>query len=62
VSALDPLLTTGQVAELLGVHPETVLRWTDKKGLPGYRLPGGALRYQKDAVEEWLEDHAVHTP
>ena len=39
-----PLLTARQVAELIGVSSETVLRWTRRGDLPAIRLPGGALR------------------
>jgi excisionase family DNA binding protein len=40
-----PLLTARQVAELIGVSSETVLRWTRRGDLPAIRLRGGALRY-----------------
>lgn len=33
----DLLLTARAVAEQLGVAPETVLRWTRRGELPGYR-------------------------
>jgi excisionase family DNA binding protein len=49
-----PLLTTREVATLLGVSPETVLRWTRRGELPGIQLPGGALRYQRSALDAWL--------
>jgi excisionase family DNA binding protein len=48
------LLTARQVAELLGVSAETVLRWTRRGELPAIRLPGGAMRYREDALDEWL--------
>jgi excisionase family DNA binding protein len=57
-----PLLTARQVAELLGVSAETVLRWTRVGELRGYRLPGtarGRLRYRLDEVEAWLERRAT---
>ena len=40
------LLTAREVAELLGVSPETVLRWTRRGDLPARRLhePGAPLR------------------
>jgi excisionase family DNA binding protein len=58
----ERLLTARQVAELLGVTAETVLRWTRAGELRGYRLPGtvrGRLRYSVDEVEGWLEQHAT---
>jgi excisionase family DNA binding protein len=54
-----PLLTARQVAELLGVSAETVLRWTRRGQLPAFRLPGGALRYRAEALEQWLGEHAT---
>lgn len=55
----SPLLTARQVAELLGVSAETVLRWTRRGELPAIRLPGGALRYRAEALEDWLGVHAT---
>jgi excisionase family DNA binding protein len=52
-----PLLTARQVADLLGVSSETVLRWTRRGKLPAVRLPGGALRYRPDILERWLDEH-----
>jgi excisionase family DNA binding protein len=54
-----PLLTARQVADLLGVSSETILRWTRRGELPAIRLPGGALRYRADALEQWLGEHAT---
>lgn len=54
-----PLLTARQVADLIGVSPETVLRWTRKGDLPAIRLPGGALRYRGSDLEQWLDQRAT---
>ena len=53
------LLTARHVAELLGVSPETVLRWTRRGELPAIRLPGGAIRYREEALDGWLEERAT---
>ena len=56
-----PLLTAREVAELLGVSTDTVLRWTGRGDLPAIRLPGtarGRLRYRPEAIEAWLDAHA----
>jgi excisionase family DNA binding protein len=55
----DRLLTARQVADLLGVSAETVLRWTRRGELPGFRLPGRALRFREDEVEAWLQERAT---
>jgi excisionase family DNA binding protein len=56
-----PLLTARQVADLLGVSAETVLRWTRRGELPAIRLPGGAIRLREDELDGWLEQRATPT-
>jgi len=48
------LLTAREVAELLSVSTETVLRWTRRGDLPALRLPGGAIRYRQTELDAWL--------
>jgi excisionase family DNA binding protein len=55
----DRLLTAREVAELLGVAVETVLRWTRADKLPAIKLPSGAIRYRRDELEAWLAEHQV---
>ncbi len=55
----DRLLTAREVAGLLGVSAETVLRWTRRGDLPAIRLPGGALRYGQTALDKWITDRAT---
>jgi excisionase family DNA binding protein len=50
-----PLLTAREVAELLRVSAETVLRWTRRGELPAIRLPSGALRFREADLEACLE-------
>jgi excisionase family DNA binding protein len=53
------LLTAREVGERLSVSTETVLRWTRSGKLPGFRLPGGALRYREDALTLWLDERST---
>jgi excisionase family DNA binding protein len=53
------LLTARDVAEQLGVHTETVLRWVRRGMLPGFRLPGGALRFRENDLERWFAERAT---
>jgi excisionase family DNA binding protein len=53
------LLTAREVAELLSVSTETVLRWARRGDLPGFRLPSGQLRFRLEAIETWLADRAT---
>jgi excisionase family DNA binding protein len=54
-----PLVTCREVAALLGVSPETVLRWTRAGQLSAVKLPSGAVRYRPDALDAWLAAKAV---
>ncbi|MDQ3380548.1 MAG: helix-turn-helix domain-containing protein [Actinomycetota bacterium] len=51
----DRLLTTRQVADLLALSPETVLRRYRAGELPGYRLGSNVLRFRESEIEQWLE-------
>jgi excisionase family DNA binding protein len=55
----DRLLTVREVADLLSVSTETVLRWVRQGKLPAIRLPGGAIRIWESALERWLADRQV---
>ena len=54
------LMTAREVAEELSVCTETVLRWTRRGDLPGFRLPGGALRYREDDLLDWIESRSTN--
>jgi excisionase family DNA binding protein len=54
-----PLLTARRVADLLGVSPETVLRWVRTGKLPALRLPSGQIRFREDEIDRWLEGRAT---
>jgi excisionase family DNA binding protein len=58
----DRLLTTREVADRLGVMPETVLRWIDSRGLPVIRLTSRALRYDEAELDAWLAERATAAP
>ncbi len=54
-----PMMTTQQVAELLGVSADTVYRLKEKSdGLRAYRV-GHSLRFRRDEVETYLACHVV---
>ncbi|MHC4472157.1 MAG: excisionase family DNA-binding protein [Planctomycetota bacterium] len=48
---MDRLLTTGQVAKLCSVTPDTVLRWIKKGRIRAERTPGGHHRLHRSDVE-----------
>ncbi|GAA1303807.1 helix-turn-helix domain-containing protein [Pseudonocardia xinjiangensis] len=51
----DKLLTTGELAKLLGVSPGAILKWT-RSGLiiPTWSTPGGHHRWRLGDVQEQL--------
>ena len=56
------LLTVGQVARLLHIHPNSVRRWSNKGILESYRISKrGDRRFRKEDVallfESWLLDY-----
>ena len=53
------LLTAREVADRLGITRETALRWTRRGDLPGFKLPGGAIRYREPDLDAWLQEHAT---
>jgi excisionase family DNA binding protein len=46
------VLTRGEAAQVLGVHPSTVTRWAAAGLLPCVRTPSGERRYRSRDVEE----------
>lgn len=58
------VFTTGQVARICKVHPDTVIRWFDKVGLKGYRTPGserraGERRIPLEDLIKFLKEHGM---
>ncbi|MCK4977066.1 MAG: helix-turn-helix domain-containing protein, partial [Anaerolineales bacterium] len=44
-------LSLSDAAEILGVHPSTVRKWSDEGVLPVRRTKGGHRRYLRSEVE-----------
>jgi excisionase family DNA binding protein len=51
-------LTTKQAAEMLGLHPMTIYKWSRTGRIPTLRL-GGALRFDPQSLAVWLEARSV---
>lgn len=56
MSAVEKLLTTQDVAELLGVKPGTVENWRYLGKGPSAIKVGGAVRYRSESIQEWIND------
>ncbi|HJK93264.1 MAG TPA: helix-turn-helix domain-containing protein [Polyangiaceae bacterium LLY-WYZ-15_(1-7)] len=52
------ILTTADVARMVGVRPDTVQKWHRRQGLPAFRV-GRRLRFRRREVEAWLERRAA---
>ena len=50
----ERLLTAGDVAELLGFQPGTIVDWAEAGAIPYFKI-GGRLRFREAEVVEWLE-------
>jgi len=50
-------LTTGQVAEYLGVTNTTVIRWIDENKLKATRTPGGHRRVPQAHLDEFMKKY-----
>jgi excisionase family DNA binding protein len=48
------VLTRGEVAQVLGVHPSTVARWAAAGVLPCFRSPAGERRYRRSEIQDFL--------
>lgn len=54
------MLTTGDVAQLLGLHVNTVRRWSKKGVLKSYVIsPRGDRRFRREDVESFLKEREI---
>jgi len=54
MTSLPTLLTTTEVAEVLGVTDETVRRWIKANRLSAITLPSGRMRIRRESVDAVL--------
>lgn len=55
----EPMITTQQVADMLGVSIYTIYRLKDKPGgIPAYKV-GTLVRFKPSEVEDYIARHAV---
>ena len=51
------MLTTSEVGQLLGIHVNTVRRWSKKGILRAYRIsPRGDRRFRRQDIDRFLEE------
>ena len=57
------MLTTGDVAQLLGVHVNTVRRWRSKGILKSYRIgPRGYRKFRQQDIDDFLKGGKMWQP
>ena len=49
------VLTIGEVAEMLRVHPTTVYRLLKHGDIPGFKI-GGSWRVSVNALDRWMSE------
>ena len=62
----EMLLTVGQVARILHIHPNTVRRWSNRGILKAYRISErGDRRFKREDVaslfESWLLNYRIES-
>ena len=50
----EPLLSTLQVAHILGLHPDTLRAWRKQGRGPEFVRVGTRYRYRREAIEAYL--------
>ena len=56
----NKVFTSGEVAAICGVSPDTVARWFDLGQIEGYRLgPGGDRRIPYSSLRKFMISHGV---
>ena len=56
------LMNVEELAQAIGVKPETVYAWTQRGKIPvdAIRRPGGRiLRFDQDAIRKWIDAGAA---
>lgn len=53
------LLTSQQVADLLGLKKDTIEKWRRQRRGPAFVRLGGAIRYRQSAIRKFLDDQTV---
>jgi excisionase family DNA binding protein len=52
------IMTVAEVAEYLKVHRATIYRMAGKGKIPAFKI-GDDWRFDKDAIEKWMNDRHV---
>jgi NitT/TauT family transport system substrate-binding protein len=58
---MSNIMNTDEICQAFGISKSTLNNWRKEKGLP-YIKVGRTVRYDYDAVVEWLKKHEVTSP
>ena len=58
-NAAGDILTDAECCALLSIESRTLRMWRKSRGLPYCKITRRAIRYQRQAVVEWLSRHSV---
>lgn len=58
------VVTSAELAQVLGVHPQVISNWTLRKIIPppinNHKLRGNKNRFRISAIKAWLENRSEH--
>ena len=55
-SLMEPMMTVGEAAELLHIHPNTLRRWADRGYIMAYRITRrGDRRFKQEDIAIFLD-------
>ena len=55
---MNKLLTPAEIADLLGVQPSTIYKWTHQEFIPHVKL-GRLVRFRESEVIRWIEKRSI---
>jgi len=53
-NAIEPLLSSNEVGQILGIHPKVVERMVKRGELPGFKV-SKFYRYSAPAIQAWID-------
>ena len=56
-TTIEPLLSSTEVGQILGIHPKVVERMVKRGELPGFKV-AKFFRYSRSAIQAWIEAHS----
>jgi excisionase family DNA binding protein len=52
-------MNASQAAEFIGIEEKTVRKYTSERRIPFIRISGRCVRYDRNALSEWLQSRTV---